>query len=204
MVLFLQTTHLDLVAATLLHLDAELAGVRPLGKLLGVAVPKDWPPAGLDRRFVGQFRERVAAGGHEAVGWYGWYAICRRTALQPATLVGIGGFFGPPDAGGAVELGFSILPAYRGRGHATEMVQALVAHALSQPRVERIVADVRATDRPTLAVLLRSGFTRLVRPATEGLIRCECSRDAMRPADADDEAEAEPDEEPAAERDDDE
>ena len=198
MVLFLQTTHMDLVAGTLLHLDAELAGPRQLGKLLGVAVPKDWPPTGLDRNVVEHFRERIAASGHGSVGWFGWYAICRRTALQPATLVGIGGFFGPPDESGTVELGFTVLPGFRGRGHATEMVQALVDHALAQPQVERIVSEVRVADRPTLAVLLRSGFQRTTQPADDGLIRCERNRNSALPVD-DDEVDA--DAEPAAEED---
>lgn len=178
MVLFLQTTHLDLVAATLLHLDAQLGGSKPLGKLLGVVVPKEWPLAGVDDAFLQHIRDRLARDGHDAVGWYGWYAICRHTALQPSTLVGVGGFFGPPDESGTVELGFGILPTFRGRGHATEMVHALVDHALGKPGVQRIVADARAQDRPTLAVLLRCGF-RMTDPPEPGLLRCERSLAAV-------------------------
>jgi RimJ/RimL family protein N-acetyltransferase len=199
MVLFLQTTHLDLVAATVLHLDAELAGPKQLGGLLGVAVPKDWPPAGIDRNVVEHFRARLAKEGQKSVGWYGWYAICRRIALQPPTLVGACGFFGPPDDLGQVELGFTVLPAFRGRGHATEMVEALVAHALAQPGVQRITAHARAQDRPTLAVLLRSGFATVAQPEP-GLLRCERGRvvavaEMVEDADeADDEAPTEDDE----------
>lgn len=175
MVLFLQTTHLDLVAASLLHVDAELAGPKQLAKLLGVVVPKDWPPTGVERAFVEQVRQRLAGSGIAGTGWYGWYAICRHTALQPSTLVGVGGFFGPPDVDGTVELGFSILPTFRGRGHATEMVGALATHALSQSGVERIVADSLVRDRPTQAVLLRNGF-RIVPAPEPGLVRCERQR----------------------------
>lgn len=175
MVLFLQTTHLDLVAASLLHVDAELAGPKQLGKLLGVSVPKEWPPTGLGREFVGAVRQRLAQDGPAGTGWYGWYAICRHTALQPSILVGVGGFFGPPDGEGTVELGFTVLPAYRGRGHATEMVCTLVDHALSQPAVERIVADSLVKDRATQAVLLRSGF-RIVQSPEDGVVRCERGR----------------------------
>jgi len=186
MVLFLQTTHLDLVAASLLHVDAELAGPKQLGKLLGVVVPKDWPPTGVERAFIQQVRQRLAQDGQAGTGWYGWYAVCRHTALQPSTLVGIGGFFGPPDDSGTIELGFAMLPAFRGRGHATEMVRALAAHALSQPGVERIVADSLVKDRPTQAVLLRNGF-RIVPPPEPGLVRCERGRAGGEPQAEDDE-----------------
>jgi ribosomal-protein-alanine N-acetyltransferase len=186
MVLFLQTTHLDLVAASLLHVDAELAGPKQLGKLLGVVVPKDWPPTGVERAFVEQVRQRLAHDGQAGTGWYGWYAVCRHTALQPSTLVGTGGFFGPPDVSGTVELGFAVLPSFRGRGHATEMVRALAAHALSQPGVERVVADSLVKDRATQAVLLRNGF-RVVQPPEPGLVRCERWRAGGEPAEAYDE-----------------
>jgi len=185
MVLFLQTTHLDLVAASLLHVDAELAGPKQLGKLLGVVVPKDWPPTGVERAFVEQVRQRLERDRQSGTGWYGWYAVCRHTALQPSTLVGLGGFFGPPDGTGTVELGFAILPTFRGRGHATEMVRALVAHALSQPGVERIVADSLVKDRPTQAVLLRNGF-RVVPPPEPGLVRYERGRGGDPQEDAED------------------
>jgi ribosomal-protein-alanine N-acetyltransferase len=186
MVLFLQTAHLDLVAASLLHVDAELAGPKQLAGLLGVVVPKGWPPTGVERAFMEQVRQRLAGDGQAGIGWYGWYAICRHTALQPSTLVGVGGFFGPPDDTGTVELGFSVLPAFRGRGHATEMVRTLAAHALSQPAVERIVADSLVRDRPTQAVLLRNGF-RIVPAQEPGLVRCERRRGSEGPAAADDE-----------------
>lgn len=176
MVLFLQTTHLDLVATTLLHVDAELAGREQLAKLLGVVVPKDWPPAGIDRGVLDHVRARLASEGQASVGWYGWYAISRRTALQPPTVVGAASFLGPPDDAGRVELAFAVLPAFRGRGHATEMAGALVDHALSQPGIECIVAHARAADRPTLAVLLRCGFILATPQPENGLMRCERPR----------------------------
>lgn len=187
MVLFLQTTHLDLVPATALHMDAQLTGPKELGKLLGVVVPKDWPPVGVDSDFVRGMRERLAKAGHDGIGWYGFYAIVRHTALRPSTLVGVGGFFGPPDVAGQVELGFGILPSFRGRGHATEMVEGLVAHALAQPGVQRIVADAQSRDRPTQAVLMRAGFT-MVAPPESGLVRYLRDRDDVPPGADEDES----------------
>ncbi len=48
--LYLQSTHLDLVAMTLVHLEAEASGIKDLALLLGVSPPKDWPPGHYDRR----------------------------------------------------------------------------------------------------------------------------------------------------------
>lgn len=192
--LYLQTTHLDLVAMTLVHLDAEEMGPGELGLLLGVTTPKGWPPGEYDRDAMKGFRERLAAEGADSVGWYGWYAIRRRTALQSAALVGAGGFLGPPDASGAVELGFSILPAFRGHGHATEMALALVDYALAQPGVDRVVAHTAVTNRPTISVLMRCGLQAVAPGEKPGTVRFERSAgEALAEAEAD-ELEGSPDE----------
>lgn len=158
MVLFLQTPHLDLVAATLLHAEAELGSPRQVARLLGVKVPKDWPPPGISRQFIEGFRARMQADGPAAIGWYAWYAVCRGAALQPSMLAGAAAFFGQPDSHGAVELGFTILPECRGRRYGAEMVSTLAAHALTDKRVRRVVSDARVRDRATLAVLRHCGF----------------------------------------------
>jgi RimJ/RimL family protein N-acetyltransferase len=187
MTLFLQSTHLDLVAATLLHLDTELAGRDQLELLLGVTVPKSWPPGEYDLDAIRFFRERLIADGPGSVGWYGWYAICRRTALQPSTLVGAGGFLGPPDKSGSVELGFSVLPEYRGRNHATEMAAALVDHALSRRGVKRVVAHASVSNRSSVAVLIHCGFVAVAPGTKPGTLRFE--RDtSRRPPEPEDDA----------------
>ncbi len=180
MVLFLQTPHLDLVAATLLHAEAELGGPRQVARLLGVTVPKDWPPPGISRQFIEGFRSRMRADGPAAIGWYAWYAVCRGAALQPSALVGAAAFFGQPDPQGVVELGFTILPEYRGRRHGVEMVSTLAGHALADQRVRRVVSDARARDRATLAVLRHCGFhpEGELEPGIVRMIRCLGDPDA--------------------------
>jgi ribosomal-protein-alanine N-acetyltransferase len=171
--LYLQSTHLDLVAMTLVHLDAEASGIKDLALLLGVSAPKDWPPGHYDDKAMQFFRERLAAEGPGSVGWYGWYAIRRRTALQTAALVGVAGVIGPPDAAGVVELGFSVLQSLRGQGHATEMAAALVDYALAQPSVERVIAHANITNRPAISVLLHSGFQAVAPGQRPGTARFE-------------------------------
>lgn len=57
--------------------------------------------------------------------------------------VGSGGYKGPPDADGMVEIAYGIDAAHRGRGYATEVAAALVAHALGAGAL-----IVRAHTRP--------------------------------------------------------
>ncbi len=48
-------------------------------------------------------------------------------------VIGEMGCKGGPDAAGTVEIGYGIIPAYRGQGYATEAVGALVDWAVRRP-----------------------------------------------------------------------
>jgi 8-oxo-dGTP pyrophosphatase MutT (NUDIX family) len=72
-------------------------------------------------------------------------------------VVGDAGFLGPPE-GGRVELGYSVLPDHRGKGYATEAARALVAWALGQPGVERVVADPELDNAASRRVLEKIGM----------------------------------------------
>jgi len=152
------TSRLDLIAATVAHLDAELDSPAQLGALLRVEVPDGWPPGEYDRPAIEFFRARMLEN-PAAAGRYGWYAVLRSSSEQRATLVGAGGYFGPPDGDGIVEVGYSVLAAFEGRGYATEIVRALVAHAFSHPGVVRVIARTRPENIGSVKVLERCGFT---------------------------------------------
>jgi ribosomal-protein-alanine N-acetyltransferase len=161
----MQTERLDLVAASLAHLDAELESPAALARLLGAVVPAGWPPGEYDRPAIEFFRAQLVES-PEVTGWYSWYAIQRASVEQPATVIGAGGYFGPPDAGGVVEIGYSVVPAFEGRGYATELVRALVARAFTQACVTRIIAHTRPDNAGSIKVLERCGFT-LVGPGED-------------------------------------
>ena len=63
------------------------------------------------------------------------------SVVHTGTGAGVGscGFKGPPDADGAVEIAYGVLPAYQNKGYATEAAAALVrfAAASGQVRVVR-------------------------------------------------------------------
>lgn len=74
------------------------------------------------------------------------------------TVVGLGGFTGPP-ADGSVEIGYSIAPAHRGRGHATEAARLWIESAAARG-VALVCAHTLAGENPSTAVLRRLGFRR--------------------------------------------
>jgi len=89
-------------------------------------------------------------------GWLTWYAVAD-DAGDGAVLVGSVGLFGKPE-GGAVEIGYSVLPEFFRRGYGAEMVGALADWALTQPGVERVTANVKGDNEPSIRLLLSSDF----------------------------------------------
>lgn len=167
----LRGPRLTLVAATLVHLEAELAGgSAALATLLGAAVPGSWPPGEYDRDALEFFHARLLAGGPSVIGWYGWYAVVH-LGTPEAALVGAGGFFGPPDADGVVEIGYSVAPEYQRQGYATELVQALVAHAERHPSVRTVRAHTTRDNVASVRVLQRAGFVEAGADHTGGQVR---------------------------------
>jgi RimJ/RimL family protein N-acetyltransferase len=170
------TRRLDLIASTLEHILAELESPAALGNLLHVDVSADWPPGEYDRGAQEYFRDRLQEGGEEVIGWYGWYAIRRATIEKPAVVVAAGGYLGPPDEKGDVEIGYSVVPSFRKQGYATEIVLALVQIALADSRVRRIIARTGTENRASITVLERAGFFQVGPVDDEGNIRFELFR----------------------------
>jgi [ribosomal protein S5]-alanine N-acetyltransferase len=157
----IQTARLDLAAASLKHLDAELESPQRFKCLLGAEIPRSWPPGEYDRHAISYFHDRLMEVGDTLADWYVWYAIRRATADRPATLVACGGYFGPPSADGTVEIGYSVVPEWRRHGFATELVQALTTRAFDDPSVRRILAETTVENAASIGVLTRCGFRRM-------------------------------------------
>jgi ribosomal-protein-alanine N-acetyltransferase len=77
----------------------------------------------------------------------------------PPTLVGWGGFKGPPR-GGVVELGYAIAPAWRERGLGTAALRAMLADAFAADEVSAVIAHTLAQPGPSVRVLEKAGFAR--------------------------------------------
>jgi [ribosomal protein S5]-alanine N-acetyltransferase len=74
-------------------------------------------------------------------------------------VVGDIGFHGPPTPELAVEIGYSVVPAWRGRGIATRACALIVQQAWHDGAFA-VVAETDADNVASQAVLLRNGFRR--------------------------------------------
>ena len=152
----LETARLRLVPgdATLLRTEGE--GPKALSSKLGAELPENWPPETM-RPVHSQFLQQLEQV-PKSVGWLTWYWLLKR---PPALLIGCGGFKGPPQQDGRVEIGYSVLPSHQNRGYATEAAGALIDWAFSRPQVTKIVAETECDNFPSIRVLEKLNFVNL-------------------------------------------
>ena len=170
------TARLELVAATPAMLRAELSDPAELSGLLTARMPPYWPPEFYDRRDMERYLANAEAS-TEAVTWGMRYVIERpASALDARAVVGVAAFGSRPTAGGAVEIGYAIVPAARGRGFATEAAVALVAWAFSDPRVLTIAARTFPHLAASIRVLEKAGFARVASHGDSPVLRFVIAR----------------------------
>lgn len=95
---------------------------------------------------------------------WGMFALVRR---EDDLALGAMGFHGPPDEDGRVEVGYDLVEAARGQGHATEALRALSAWALAREEVSGVFARTEPGNLASQAVLARAGFTRVAADGAE-------------------------------------
>ncbi len=168
----IQTPRLSIVNA-----DAPLSALvganrhADLSAALRAAVPASWPPEIMRDAlpYFGEWHARTPGLG----AWGMWLFVLRPDALGPGlpappTLVGAGGFKGPPSPEGDCETGYSLLPEFHRRGLATEATRALIAWALGDPRVRRVIADTLPRHEPSLGVMRKCAMRHLGAGPPEG------------------------------------
>jgi [ribosomal protein S5]-alanine N-acetyltransferase len=138
-----------LVAPDLAILDAALEGDAALARALRAEVAPGWKvfPDALQ-----PVRDAVAAD-PASVRWGARLFLLEK----PPTLVGWGGFKGPPRTG-SVELGYAIAPGFEGRGLATAAVREMVRDALAESEVQAVVAHTLPERNASVGVLEKVGF----------------------------------------------
>src|SRR6266853_6726010 len=92
--------------------------------------------------------------------------------MDTGTVIGFGGFKGPPGPEGLVEIAYGVMPDYQGKGFATEAAQALVNHAFSSGRVRIVRAHTLPGPNASTRVLAKCGFRHMgeVTDPEDGLV----------------------------------
>ena len=166
----IETRNLQLIPCEPLHLETILEDKKGLEPMLGVSVPDSWPVFPEAMSYV---YERVRSDPF-AVGWWTYLFV----HAGDGVLAGEGGFKGPPDESGTVEIGYAIVPEYRGRGLATEAAGGLVGWALSHPQVAAAAAETLPDGHASIRVLEKLGM-RFV-GATDEVLRWRLERQDLR------------------------
>jgi ribosomal-protein-alanine N-acetyltransferase len=137
----MQTKSLKLVPQTLEEVRAMVEAMTPSEK---AELSADW---------LARIRASTSAD-----PWTHGFSLVHRDS---DTVVGKGGFKGPPAADGVVEIAYGVTPDYQGKGYATEAAQALTAYAFSSGKVRVIRAHTRPEPNASTRVLAKCGFRRI-------------------------------------------
>lgn len=156
----ISTPRLELVPLTAPFLEACLVGDRPAAEaVLGAALPDDWQAELPILRF---FLGRVTADA-ATLPWLARAIVLREGQLA----VGHCGFHGPPGmphlepyAPGGVEMGYTVFPAFRRHGYASEAVRGLMGWAAGRS-VPSFVLSIAPANAPSQAIARRLGFVRV-------------------------------------------
>ena len=81
-----------------------------------------------------------------------WVAWVVARAVD-ARAIGHSGFHGAPDADGRVELSYTVLPEFRRRGYATEMLRLLIDYGREHPDVRVLRATISPDNTASLGTL---------------------------------------------------
>lgn len=95
--------------------------------------------------------------------WYAVWFICLKGGERIGDLC-----FKGVSAEGSTEIGYGILPEFRGRGYATEAVNAAVKWALNQPGIVTVEAETDAGNIASQQVLEKAGFRATGQMGEEG------------------------------------
>jgi ribosomal-protein-alanine N-acetyltransferase len=171
----LKTKRLAVIAATPDLLRAEISDRERLARLLEARVHPAWAQERDYQEVMGSMAQRLENAPDET-GWWGWYFVLHSRVTGHRVLIGNGGFKGPADDEGTVEIGYSLLPPYRNKGYTTEAVEALVSWAFQHPEVARVIAEARPGNTASVRVLEKAGFNEVGPGSQRNHLRFEVAR----------------------------
>jgi ribosomal-protein-alanine N-acetyltransferase len=152
----ISSPRLDLPLLSAGHMEALLDGKRAaVGRAIGATISPLWLR---NNAWLLARRARQVHQNPTAQPWLLRPIVVRR-GTRP--VVGTINFHAEPDERGMVEVGYELLPRFRGRGYAIEAVRALVAWAKGDPRVSVFRASVAPDNERSLNLIAKLGFVRV-------------------------------------------
>ncbi len=147
----LATPLVEIVPASLVTLAAEEDGGGALAACLGVGPPQSWPPSFNDTYTRAWMRLLIEH--PDRAGFGSWYIVA------DGRLVGVCGCKGPPDHAGKVEIGYAVIAAEQGKGHAGAAMAWLLAYVAADPKVNTVLAETLPPMLASRRLPLRQGFS---------------------------------------------
>lgn len=147
----------------LVAIDAQLARLQVEDRpaffaAIGAQIEAAWPPVhGDEPKLIEKLKLLEEA--PEQAGWRGWAFLMGWTPGGLDRAVGTGGFFGPPDETGEIEIGYAMCPSFREQGLATEAVGGMLDWAFTDGRVLTVRALTESHLYASRRVLEKSGFS---------------------------------------------
>jgi [ribosomal protein S5]-alanine N-acetyltransferase len=155
----IRSKRLELVSLSPEFIDALLAGRRDEAEAeAGITLPEGWP----DRHDAGFLRIRAEQMRRDP-GEREWLVRAITLPQNGRPMIGHIGFHGKPGINGprrkgALEVGYTVLEPFRGRGYATEAVETMLAWARGEHGITHFVASVAPANAPSLAIIRKLGF----------------------------------------------
>ncbi|WP_374720630.1 GNAT family N-acetyltransferase [Peribacillus tepidiphilus] len=150
----LETERLHLIPFSLEYVIAAMRGREELEALLLHNVSKQWPNTDF-AQILPMLADELEKEPSKAI----WNGLMIQK--DEKTVIGDMGCKGGPDRNGVVDIGYGVVPEYRGQGYASEMAKALVVWLLSRKDVTKITANCFEDNIGSIRVLEKVGFTRL-------------------------------------------
>ncbi len=147
---------IELYPMTPAFLEAALDGrLKDAAEVLGAELPAEFPREGELRLLTLRLRQM-----REDAQFEDWSPFA---VILGGRMIGHAGYHGPPGVNtgqhpGAVEIGYTIEPAFRHRGYATAAATELIRRA-EERGIRHFVACSSPDNDPSLAIIRRLGFT---------------------------------------------
>ncbi|NTU79831.1 MAG: GNAT family N-acetyltransferase [Chloroflexales bacterium] len=156
-----RTPRLDLVSMSPRFYGLCLSGASDVAAaLLGAAIPDNW----LEERALMKFWLTALWADPSIQLWLA-RAIVRRADRMMIGHIGCHGRPGMehlrPYAPGGVELGYTVFPAYRRHGYATEALGAMIAWAAREHAIPGFVLSINPDNVPSQALAHHFGFAKV-------------------------------------------